>query len=515
QRIYDGLNIGSTDLRNVYNIFRLSFNDLPAYLKSCLLYCIMFPEGYTIRRNKLIRLWVAEGFVQKQGSNSLEEVAEEYLNELTHRCMLQIHLISYHGIISRYTIHDLIRDFLLTKSREDNFCEVYRGGELSGDIRRLSISNSASNLRLETSHHLRSIIVFDPKASFSNLTPQNHFSSFRLLKVLDMSFAPIEKLPNEIYQLFNLHYLGLRGTKIKKISKYLGRLQNLQTLDVWNTNVENLPSTIAKLKRLRHILAGKYLIVSDNHLDIYPVTAPRKICDIAYLQTVKYLAANDEIVKNIGNLAELRSLKIGRVKESQSQELFVALSKMERLKKLAVYQYSKSHIFNREALPSLPPYLQKLTLQGIFAKGKLPQWFSGLVQLQTVRLFRSRLSEDSLQVLGQLPNLYFLCLYDDAYVGQRLCLQECWFPKLSELQLLQLNELNCIEIRRDAMPELSILCLKACVELKIVQGMENLPSLTEMVLDEMPNEFIKSLHNTPDNIKIKVVKNWIERDGIW
>ncbi|KAI0519482.1 hypothetical protein KFK09_006930 [Dendrobium nobile] len=475
----------------------------------------MFPEGHNIRTKILIRLWVAEGFVQIQGSMSLEEVAEEYLNELTHRCLLKTAYITSRGTVSRYVIHDLIRDFLLTKSREDNFCEVYRGGELSRDIRRLSISNSASDLRLETSRHLRSIIVFDPKASFSNLTMQNHFSSFRLLKVLDMSFAPIEKLPNEIYQLFNLHYLGLRGTKIKKISKSLRRLQNLQTLDVLNTNLDNLPSTVAKLKRLRHISAGKYLAVSGNIVRMRFLTAPRKICDLADLQTIKYLAANAEIVKQIGNLTELRSLKIGDVTESQSEELLVALSKMERLMKLEVFASSYSVIFTWEASPSLPPYLQWLSLHGIFANGKLPQWFSGLVQLKTVMLYVSCLSEDSLPVLGLLPNLLFLGLQVDAYVGQRLCLQECWFPKLSKLQLIELYKLNSIEIRRDAMPELSSLYLRGCVQLKIVQGMENLPSLRELVLYEMPNELINSLHNTLDKNKIKVVRNMIERDGIW
>ncbi|KAL0922679.1 hypothetical protein M5K25_006684 [Dendrobium thyrsiflorum] len=518
QRIYDGLNIGSADLRDVYNIFRISFNDLPGYLKSCLLYCSMFSEGHKIQTKKLIRLWVAEGFVQKQGSKSLEEVAEEYLNELTHRCMLQIHRITLHGAILRCTIHDLIKDFLLTKSREDNFCEVYpnsRGSKLNGDIRRLAISNSTSDLRLKTSHRLRSIIVFDPKASFSNLMLQNPFSSFRLLKVLDMSFAPIEKLPNEIYQLFNLHYLGLRGTKIKKISKSLGRLQNLQTLDVWKTNLDNLPSTVAKLKRLRHISAGTCLVVPGNLFKIGFVTAPRKICDLADLQTLKYLAANDEIVKQIGNLTQLRSLQIGHVTESQREELLVALSKMERLKKLGVFAISHSVIFNWEAFPSLPPYLQWLHLHGLFANHKLPQWFSGLVQLHTIILNSSCLSEDSLPVLGLLPNLLFLDLCNDAYVGQRLCFQECWFPKLSRLALDEINKLNCIEIRRDAMPELSYLLLRKCVELKTVQGMENLPSLSELVLEEMPNELINSLHNTLDNNKIKVVKNLILRDGVW
>lgn len=48
-------------------ILSWSYNDLPFYLKSCFLYCGLFPEDHEISARKLINLWIAEGFVQKKG----------------------------------------------------------------------------------------------------------------------------------------------------------------------------------------------------------------------------------------------------------------------------------------------------------------------------------------------------------------------------------------------------------------------------------------------------------------
>ena len=71
-------------------ILALSYNDLPSYLKPCFLYCGVFPEDSEIKASKLIRLWVAEGFVQKRGKETLEDVAEDYLNDLIQRGMIQV-----------------------------------------------------------------------------------------------------------------------------------------------------------------------------------------------------------------------------------------------------------------------------------------------------------------------------------------------------------------------------------------------------------------------------------------
>lgn len=61
-------------------LFFLSYNDLPYYLKYCFLYLSIFPEGGFLEKEKVLRLWIAEGFVQSKHDGVLEEeVAEEYL----------------------------------------------------------------------------------------------------------------------------------------------------------------------------------------------------------------------------------------------------------------------------------------------------------------------------------------------------------------------------------------------------------------------------------------------------
>ncbi|KAG1327390.1 putative Disease resistance protein RPM1 [Cocos nucifera] len=79
------------NLDHVKRVLNLSYNYLPRYLKNCFLHCSMFPEDHVLQRKRLMRLWVAEGFVEERGSNiTMEEVAEDYLKELIHRCMLQV-----------------------------------------------------------------------------------------------------------------------------------------------------------------------------------------------------------------------------------------------------------------------------------------------------------------------------------------------------------------------------------------------------------------------------------------
>ncbi|KAK1295652.1 Disease resistance protein RPM1 [Acorus calamus] len=86
----DFLNSNFSMRERVTNILMVSFHDLPHYLKNCFLYCSVFPEDYEIRRKKIIRLWVAEGFVEERGERTLEEVAEEYLQKLILKNMLVV-----------------------------------------------------------------------------------------------------------------------------------------------------------------------------------------------------------------------------------------------------------------------------------------------------------------------------------------------------------------------------------------------------------------------------------------
>lgn len=50
----------------------LSYRDFPYYLKPCFLYLSIFPEDSVISRMRIVRRWVAEGFVEgREGVNCL------------------------------------------------------------------------------------------------------------------------------------------------------------------------------------------------------------------------------------------------------------------------------------------------------------------------------------------------------------------------------------------------------------------------------------------------------------
>lgn len=69
KRINDQLSweiINNPRLDHVRNVLLLSFIYLPSYLKSCFLYCSLFPEDYPLKRKELVRLWWQKGSLWKR-----------------------------------------------------------------------------------------------------------------------------------------------------------------------------------------------------------------------------------------------------------------------------------------------------------------------------------------------------------------------------------------------------------------------------------------------------------------
>ncbi|KAL0429569.1 UNVERIFIED_CONTAM: Disease resistance protein RPP13 [Sesamum radiatum] len=102
-------------------ILYLSYNYLPHHLKPCFLYIGVFPEDYEIRVSKLIKLWVAEGFLKPIISQSLEEVAMKYLQDLINRNLILIRQRGSNGIIKSCSIHDLLHDLCLREGHKEKF----------------------------------------------------------------------------------------------------------------------------------------------------------------------------------------------------------------------------------------------------------------------------------------------------------------------------------------------------------------------------------------------------------
>ena len=246
-------------LSNIINILSLSYDDLPYYLKPCILYFSIYPEDYSINRKRLIQQWIAEGFVKSDGRRTLEEVAEEYLLELIHRSLVMMSSVGFEGKVTACQVHDLLREVIIGKMEDLSFCHFVDEVEKPlpvGKTRRLSISISSNNVfKGNKNSHFRAI------HGFGKGGPMDPFiielcSKSRILKVLDMQGTSMNHIPNNLGNLFHLRYINLSGTKVQTLPKSVGELHNLETLDLRETLVREIPREINKLAKLRNLLAS-------------------------------------------------------------------------------------------------------------------------------------------------------------------------------------------------------------------------------------------------------------------
>ncbi|KAK3017635.1 hypothetical protein RJ639_003227 [Escallonia herrerae] len=132
---------------------------------------------------------------------------------------------------------------------------------------------------------------------------------------MDLQDVAVEKLPDEIADLFDLRYLNLRRTKVKELPKSIGKLQNLQTLDIADSNIEVLPKSIRKLQKLRHLIVYRYYPDGDDFYYIYGTPLPSSICKLANLQVLTGVDAKPCLLKRLKNMTQLTSLAITKVRK--------------------------------------------------------------------------------------------------------------------------------------------------------------------------------------------------------
>ncbi|KAK1596776.1 hypothetical protein QYE76_027241 [Lolium multiflorum] len=481
------------NLSHVERILNLSYKYLPSYLKSCFLYCAMFPEDYKIHKNGLIRMWIAEGFIEQSGESSLEDVAEGYVIELVQRSMLQVARLSTFHRIRYLQMHDVVRELAIFQSTKESFSKTYDGGpgELESDSRRVSVVQCRNrNWSIISLSRLRTFISFDTNMPACPWL----FSECKYLAVLELSNLPIETIPNSIGELFNLKYLGLKCTKVKNLPKTVSKLHNLETLNLNDTECVELPRGSRNLKRLRHLHIRKWLDRSYLGFKTYESLEPFKgLWDLKELQILHSVRASKVLVAKLADLSQLRVLFIHEVRSSYCAELCHSLSKMHHLSKLQVRSSNEDEVLQLDTLTLSNP-LQKLFLIGRFTEGTLKSPFFSTHGNQPLRLelFYSQLARNPLPRLSKFTKLNHLGL-TRAYTGQELNFRPGWFPNLSFLGLHDLP-VNKICIDEGALVQLERIWLRKLTELRDVPaGIQSLKSLRLAIFHGMLPEFKNNL----------------------
>ncbi|KAM4068373.1 hypothetical protein ACB094_12G006000 [Castanea mollissima] len=472
-------------LQGVNSLLLLSFKDLSHHLKHCFLYCSFFPEDYTIRRKRLMKLRFAEGFIEQVEGSTPEVAAESYLEELVFRNMLQVVRRNEFGRPKAFKMHDVMRDLALSISNKENFGVVRNGGEEMAECkaRRISIHTDKELRSFSGVSKLRSFLVFNKLKTLP--------SGIKMLRVLDCAGAEIDELPNKVVNLFNLRYLNLKGTSIKELPKSISRLLNLQSLDISDTRIKALPRKIGKLKNLQYLIMHSHNRNSNDFRIVNGVQVPSQICRLTNLQSVSVIEARDDLIRQIRSMTQLTSLGISNVKAADEIDLCDSIQGMTLLRRLLIMVTNEEETLRMDALSSPPRNLQSLVLVGKLENA--PQWFSSLEKLTFLYLHWSRLEEDVLSQIAALPNLVRLSL-NNAYSGNQMVFHT-GFPKLTSLTIRNFPELNEIIIREKVMPKVQSLYIAHCMELETVpKGIEYLKNLQELILESVSMQLINRIN---------------------
>lgn len=535
QKVHDSLRsklASDPHIRSYHQVLSESYNHLPHYLKSCLLYFGLFPEDYSISCNRLIYLWIAEGFVKKQDNDNedhqtQEELAQEYLAELLRRSLVKVSFDLYpYTRVRRCRVHDLMHDFIRKKCDEFNFCQVKKDEKFKIDAwtRRLSIDtnnfNANGDYEQAESHanygKVRSCFLFNSE-KLPNQVVESLLSSFKLLVALDFEEAPLDYLPEPVGNLLHLKYLSLRKTKIKTIPKFIGKLQNLETLDLKQSRVCELPEEINKLVKLRHLLA--YSVHWEVHFFAAGVKGVKLKEGFGCLRALQKLTKidasdGDDIIKELKNLKEMRRLGVIKLRRQSGKVLCNAIEGMKNLCSMSIESSEEDNdVLDLHSLNDPPMSLSRLYLIGRL--DILPLWIPKLKNLVKLNLTKSGIARDPLPMLKDLTELEVLLMYK-SYVGDELHFKDGWFKKLRCMRLRSMVGLKILKIEEAALPSLELLQLQQCPYLmEVPNDIENLKNLKVLNIREMADAFIESMkleggksHDIVKNIaKVICVKN--------
>ncbi|XP_071938881.1 putative late blight resistance protein homolog R1B-17 [Coffea arabica] len=456
-------------------VLNLSYKHLPEYLKSCFLYLGVLNEGRDVLVSKLIRFWIAEGFIPETNKGS-EDVAEAFLMDLIDRSLVIISKRRSNGKVRACRLHDLVLDFCKSQTEDENFFQLitrsdnpyasfpntdygfefdfyHHSSPVSFASYRLAISLKRSHFIESKPSGLatRSLVFFASTDSEPKRPYDISFiwHNFKLLRVLDFECFNLGiSFPLEIGILVQLRYLAVGGY-LKSIPQSIANLRKLKSLIVKGLSGKiSLPNSIWRIISLRHLHVSVHVAFDSDD---------EKLGDSSVLENLVNFSCPsfscgedaERIIRRLPNLRKLSCIFYESPDSSTNCNQFPRLKCLTHLESLRIFYYG-SPLNNGEF--NLPLNLKKLTLSNF------------------------RLPWSHISTIGRLPNLEVLKLLSGAFVGKLWKVEE----KFQNLKFLSLDSLNIAQWNAscDDFPKLERLILQNCKDLEeIPEDFGNIPTL--------------------------------------
>ncbi|XP_072964082.1 disease resistance protein RGA2-like isoform X2 [Typha angustifolia] len=397
---------------DVITMLSLSYKGLPDHLKNCFAYCSLFPKDCLLEPDRLVNMWIAQGFVQPQGSTglSIEDIGQSYFQDLLSRSFFQI---LRRGNETYYVMHDLMSDLALYVSEgeyfrlEDNFAKI------PPSVRHLSVCSVIVD-QLKSICELKKLrsLIFHKKSEFcSNIFKQDDvFKELENVRVLDLSGCCLERLPDTIDHSIHLRYLALQHTYYP-LPDSICKLYHLQVLSVHYHQCLSIgryvsfPRNTSNLTSISHINVDEYIVMLAGMGKLPCLQGAGE------LRVERKRGHSIEELKNMNKLRRKLAIKFLENVESRQEAVEAQLDHKGHITKLHLEWGSSARTSvsdkDTEVLEVLRPHpsLEDLIIVG-YPGTKSPTWLKSdwLNRLQYVHLHDCR-GWKLIPPFGQLPLL--------------------------------------------------------------------------------------------------------------
>ncbi|XP_019161776.1 PREDICTED: putative late blight resistance protein homolog R1B-16 isoform X2 [Ipomoea nil] len=403
----------------------LSYRYLSDHLKPCLLYFAAFLEDEKIKVSKLIELWISEGFIIGMTEKErVEDEAEDYLNHLVSSNLIMVSGENYDGRIISCTVHDLVRDFCLTKAREEISMEIIN-------------MEKKWDPTLNFIPHRMCFHMHSTSDNASKLVPRN--SSIHTVLVFHHHYSPF----------YNASWIAKK-------------FEHLTILDLEAIRVyQSFLSEVSSLTHLRYLALEVDVHQNDDANDVSPLLLQNLKCLITLklrsnkvhfpiflgnMSTLRHMVITGGVSCNKSCMEKSRSVMIEAIpacsKELQTWESRCPLTPMHEdlLRKLPCLKVLRCGVSSSDGFPEIDflHHLETLELSSNYESFPLSKFPSSI---KKIHLHFITLSVSAISTIAQLPNLGSLillgCKFEESLIW--ILEEETKFPKLKILQLVLLD----------------------------------------------------------------------------
>ncbi|KAF0922729.1 hypothetical protein E2562_001121 [Oryza meyeriana var. granulata] len=341
---------------DVNKTLELCYQNLPEHLQPCFAICSIFPKNWRFKRNRLVKIWMALGFIHTKGGNQLEDVGRDYFDQLVARSFFHVHKERRR---SHYYIHDLMHDLAENVSCYD--CARVEGDkatDIPRTVRHLSVTSDAV-VQLKGQHdlkRLRTFIILEQSSSSLGQLSDDLLKELKGLRVLDLYGCDMTDLSDKIGQLIHLRYLVLCKT-ITRFPQSVTKLFHLQTLKVpKKRHFDKFPKEIKNLRYLRHLDMD-----SAGTSQVPGITQLVNLQGSIEFHVKKEKGNNLESLNDMNNLRGKLHIKNLDVVESKQEACKAGLNKKQSIKVLELEWNSTGRSVpsvDAEVLEGLEPHPQ-------------------------------------------------------------------------------------------------------------------------------------------------------------